>query len=219
MEQDTKQFSELSSYIETLKPKIEKALQDHRPQAPSGIETEFDSAMDFVFSSNETPIRPILALLGAELTDESATDVLPSAVAVEFVYLGSRIFEDLPFMSESKSSDAHEPLHKKFGEELATLVGLGFLNSAYPLVFVNHGGTPERAIQGHSEIVECVGAAGLVGGIAANQDNSAGYARFSVIREFERFGVDAPCIAFGCDIVRGGLYRACKSFAFRRATR
>jgi len=55
-------------------------------------------------------------------------------------------------------------LHEQFGEGLAILVAVGFLNAAYGLVFVNHNGMPERAMQAHAEIVECVGAAGMVGG-------------------------------------------------------
>ena len=55
-------------------------------------------------------------------------------------------------------------LHEKFGEGLAILVAIGFLNSAYGLVFVNHKNSPELAIAAHTEIVECVGAAGMLGG-------------------------------------------------------
>jgi hypothetical protein len=39
-----------------------------------------------------------------------------------------------------------------------------FLNASYNLVFVNHKNSPQQAIQAHFEIVECVGAAGMVGG-------------------------------------------------------
>ena len=60
-------------------------------------------------------------------------------------------------------------LHSKFGEGLAILVALGLLNAAYPLVFVNHISTPELALQAHNEIVECVGASGLVGGQAIDK--------------------------------------------------
>jgi geranylgeranyl diphosphate synthase type II len=55
-------------------------------------------------------------------------------------------------------------LHEKYGEGLAVLVAIGFLNASYNLVFVNHKNSPELAIQAHFEIVECVGAAGMVGG-------------------------------------------------------
>ena len=47
---------------------------------------------------------------------------------------------------------------------MAVLVALGLLNASYALVFVNHLEQPERAIAAHAEIVECVGASGMVGG-------------------------------------------------------
>ena len=53
---------------------------------------------------------------------------------------------------------------EKYGEGLAVLVAIGFLNASYNLVFVNHRDSPERAIKAHVEIVECVGAAGMIGG-------------------------------------------------------
>jgi geranylgeranyl diphosphate synthase type II len=55
-------------------------------------------------------------------------------------------------------------LHERYGEGLAILVGLGLLNASYGLVFVNHLQQPEKAIEAHAEIVECVGASGMVGG-------------------------------------------------------
>jgi len=173
MEQSLKNTDSFDEFVETHKDEIEKALQDHRPQAPSGIESEFEAAIDFVFSSNDTPIRPVLTLLGAELTDGKAEDLLSTAVAVEFVSYSAKIFDQLPFMRSDETSLKDESLDVKFGEDLAILVGLGFLNAAYPLVFVNHMGMPERAIQAHSEIVECVGAAGLVGGISVDGDDSS----------------------------------------------
>ena len=47
---------------------------------------------------------------------------------------------------------------------MAVLVGIGFLNAAYGLVFAGHAGLPERAMRAHAELVECVGAAGMLGG-------------------------------------------------------
>jgi geranylgeranyl diphosphate synthase type II len=79
-------------------------------------------------------------------------------------------------------------LHEKFGEGLAVLVAIGFLNAAYSLVFVNHTGIPERAMAAHAEIVECVGASGMVGGqsvdlalaTGAGANNNQDYASESV---------------------------------------
>ncbi|NNF00352.1 MAG: hypothetical protein HKN25_15130 [Pyrinomonadaceae bacterium] len=154
---------EYQHYVETYQSKIEKALEDHRPQAPSGIDTAFDSAVDHVLSTEELRITPMLTLLGAELVGGKADDVLPTAAAVEFIFQASHIFSELPCMGNDKTAQEYKGLHEEFGEDLAVLIGIGLLNASYPLVFVNHGGMPERALQAHSEIVECIGSAGLIG--------------------------------------------------------
>lgn len=157
-------FAELRQYIETYKPKIEKTLRENMPLAPTHLETQFNTALEYALFADEMRLRPILTLLGAELVDGKAEDIFPSAAAVEFVWTSSQIFGDLFVKNETRNDK--ESLHNKFGKDLAVLVGLGFLNAAYPLIFVNHSGMPERAFAAHAEIVECVGAAGLIGGQA-----------------------------------------------------
>lgn len=157
-------YTQLWDYVENSKPSIEKALRDYMPLAPAHMETKFNEAIEYSLFPGGKRVRPILTLLGAELVGGNSRDVFPAAAAVEFIHTASLIFDDLPCMDNSFERRNKESLHEKFGEGLAVLVGLGFLNAAYPLVFVNHSGSPERAIQAHSEIVECVGASGMVGG-------------------------------------------------------
>ncbi|MGI8670449.1 MAG: polyprenyl synthetase family protein [Aridibacter sp.] len=162
MEIKKNESAEFEQYCETYKPLIEKGLRENLPVAPTHIETQFKTALEYALFQGEMRLRPILTLLGAELVEGKAEDVLSAAVAVEFVYASSLVFEDL--FAKNEIRNGRESLHRKFGDDLAMLVGIGFLNAAYPLVFVNHSGMPERAMTAHSEIVECVGAAGLVGG-------------------------------------------------------
>ncbi len=157
-------FADLWDYVEAKKPSIEAALRAHMPVAPSHIETQFNEAIEYALFPGGKRLRPMLTLLGAELVGGTADEVIPAAVGVEFIHTASIIFDDLPCMDNSSVRRNKESLHAKFGEGLAVLVGLGFLNASYSLVFVNHAATPELAIQAHAEIVECVGAAGMVGG-------------------------------------------------------
>ena len=162
--QETVEKSNLWHYVEKYKPQIEKSLREHLPLAPAKIETQFNEAVEYALFSGGKRLRPILTLLGAELVGGKAEIVLPSAVAVEFVHTSSLIFDDLPCMDNANKRRGKTSLHAQFGEGLAILVALGFLNAAYGLVFVNHAHLPERAMQAHFEIVECVGASGMVGG-------------------------------------------------------
>ena len=89
---------------------------------------------------------------------------MAAAVAGEFIHTSSLIFDDLPCMDNSSERRGKTSLHEKFGEGLAILVALGFLNASYGLVFVNHISLPERAMLAHAELVECIGASGMLGG-------------------------------------------------------
>jgi geranylgeranyl diphosphate synthase type II len=154
----------LWKYADENKPQIEKALREHLPLAPANIETRFNEAVEYALFSGGKRLRPVLTLLGAELVGGKTDLIVPSAVAVEFIHTSSLIFDDLPCMDNAFERRGQTSLHEKFGEGLAILVAVGFLNAAYGLIFVNHSGMPERAMAAHAEIVECVGAAGMVGG-------------------------------------------------------
>ncbi|MBA3693719.1 MAG: polyprenyl synthetase family protein [Acidobacteria bacterium] len=156
--------TDLRLYVERQKPQIENALREHLPLAPASIETQFNEATRYALFSGGKRLRPVLTLLGAELVGGKSDLVLPPAVAVEFVHTSSLIFDDLPCMDNANERRGKTSLHEKFGEGLAVLVAIGFLNASYGLVFANHREMPERAMQAHAEIVECVGAAGMVGG-------------------------------------------------------
>ncbi len=163
-ENNSDKKADLWQYVEKHKLQIEKSLREHLPHAPSQIETKFNEAVEYALFSGGKRLRPVLTLLGAELFGGKAKTVLPSAAAVEFIHTSSLIFDDLPCMDNADERRGKTSLHAHFGEGLAVLVALGFLNASYQLVFVNHKNVPERAIRAHAEIVECVGASGMLGG-------------------------------------------------------
>lgn len=164
MEKQTENFAELWQYVETHRAAIEKSLREFLPTAPAKIETKFNEATEYALFSGGKRLRPVLTLLGAELVGGKTDLMFPAACAVEFIHTSSLIFDDLPAMDNAAERRGKTSLHERFGEGLAVLVAVGFLNQAYGLVFVNHNGMPERAMAAHREIVECVGAAGMVGG-------------------------------------------------------
>jgi len=164
MEKQTETLTELWQHVEKYRPEIENNLREHLPLAPPHIETQFNEAVEYALFSGGKRLRPVLTLLGAELFGGKAEVILPAAAAVEFIHTSSLIFDDLPCMDNAPQRRGKSSLHEKFGEGLAILVAIGFLNASYGLVFVNHNGLPERAMQAHAEIVECIGASGMIGG-------------------------------------------------------
>lgn len=164
-EKTLENFAVLRQYREKYLPQIEKSLREYLPAAPPRIEKEFNEAVEFALFSGEKRIRAVLTLLGAELLGGKAESVLPSAVAVEFIHASSKIFNDLFFSKDFENSLNNKSVRKKYGDNLSMLVALGLLNASYSLIFVNHIGMPERAMQAHAEIVECVGSSGLIDGL------------------------------------------------------
>jgi geranylgeranyl diphosphate synthase, type II len=156
--------AELWQYVEKKRPQIEKSLREFLPLAPPQIETQFNEAIEYALFSGGKRLRPVLTLLGAELFGAKTEMILPAAIAGEFIHTSSLIFDDLPCMDNASERRGKTSLHEKFGEGLAILVALGFLNASYGLVFINHTNLPERAMQAHAELVECIGASGMLGG-------------------------------------------------------
>lgn len=154
----------LWQYAEHHRPEIEKALREYLPLAPAEVETRFNEAVEYALFSPGKRIRPVLTLLGGELFGASPQSLMPAAAASEFIHTSSLIFDDLPCMDNAPERRGQMSLHEKFGEGLAVLVAIAFLNASYNLVFVNHANLPERAMLAHAELVECVGAAGMIGG-------------------------------------------------------
>jgi geranylgeranyl diphosphate synthase type II len=164
METQTQNLADLQQYFEKYKPQIENALREHFPPAPPNIETRFAEAVESALFPGGKRLLPVLTLLGAELFGGKAETFLPVATAVEFIRTSASIFEDMPFTEDASAGQPQTSLREKYGEGLAIFVAVGLLNASYGLVFVNHNGLPERAMQAHAEISECVGASGLIGG-------------------------------------------------------
>lgn len=203
MEKQAKNQAELWRYVERKRAPIEKSLREFLPLAPPKIETRFNEAVEYALFSGGKRLRPVLTLLGAELFGGDAEKVLPAAAAVEYIHTSSLIFDDLPCMDNAPERRGMTSLHEKFGEGLAVLVGIGFLNVAYGLIFVNYTNAPERAIAAHAEVVECVGAAGMLGGQSVDlalakgaSNNVSGYESESV-RNLKTSALMRLCLRVG----------------------
>lgn len=167
IEQTTKR-AELWQYVEKHRPQVEKLLREYLPLAPVQIHTKFNDALEYSLFPGGKRLRPVLTLLGAELIGGVPERVFPAAIAVEYVHTSSLIFDDLPCMDDAPERRGKTSVHEKFGEGLAVLVGLGFLNASYGLVFEDKENPLELAVKAHRELVECIGAAGMVGGQAVD---------------------------------------------------
>lgn len=152
--------------VERHRPAVGAALEAHLPIAPSFVNGLFNAAVRQSVFPGGKRLRPILTLIGAELCGGRAGDVMHSAVAVEFVHTSSLIFDDLPCMDDSPERRGNAALHAEYGEAMAVLVAISFLNSAYRLVTLDYEGRPAAAMLAIDELVDCIGPAGMIGGQA-----------------------------------------------------
>ncbi len=161
-EKSPENLSELKQFAEKYRPQIEKAMREYLPFLPPNLGSEFKMILENALFSQNDQLNSQLTLLGAELLGGKAEAVLPAAAAVEYVHACARI------LAESKIFNGKTENSGSQAEENRILAAIALLNAAYPLVFVNHIGMPERAMQAHQEIVECVAASGIVGSLAVS---------------------------------------------------
>jgi geranylgeranyl pyrophosphate synthase len=166
----------LWEYVGVMRPHIEQALLQKLPLAHTGVETFFNDALRYSLFPGGKRLRPVLTLLGAEVAGGRAMDVLPAAVAVEYVHNSSLIFDDLPCMDDALKRRGQSALHARYGEGLAVLVALALMNASYGLIFDVRAADSQLSINAHAELVECIGARGMVAGQSVDLAQEAGTA-------------------------------------------
>lgn len=111
-------------------------------------------------------VRPVLALLCAELCGGTTRRALPAAAAVELIHAASLILDDLPSMDDAPLRRGRPANHREFGEAIAILAAFGLLNEAFGSLARSY--EPELASRLASLLSTSVGVEGLVGGQAAD---------------------------------------------------
>jgi geranylgeranyl diphosphate synthase type II len=149
-----------------LRPNIESALVQYLPVAPAHVGGQFNEALNYALFPGGKRLRPVLMLLGAEIVGGRREEMMAAATAVEYIHTSSLIFDDLPCMDDARERRGQTALHLRFGEGLSVLVALALMNASYGLIFARTFFNEERAIRAHGELVECIGARGMVAGQA-----------------------------------------------------
>lgn len=156
----------LWEYVAEVRPEIEQALRRYSPVAPSHVGGKFNEALNYSLFPGGKRLRPVLTLLGGAVVGGSRAKLMAAASAVEFVHTSSLIFDDLPCMDDARERRGQTSLHACFGEGLSVLIALALMNASYGLIFEADWSHAERAIRAHHELVNCIGAQGMVAGQA-----------------------------------------------------
>lgn len=146
----------LVSYADKRIPEIDAAMERYLPVRAGAGQEEFNQYLKALTDASDSRFYSLMTLLGSELFGGEAKDAVAAAVAVEFVHASARCFGEA---AQGQDVIETERAGGKPGApgDLSLAAGLALLNAAYPLVFVHHSTGPERSLQAHAEIVECVG--------------------------------------------------------------
>lgn len=112
-------------------------------------------------------LRPLLVLASSEALGLKAEDVLPAALAVEYIHTYSLIHDDLPALDDDDTRRGKPSSHKKFGEAVAILTGDALLTQAFGLlVQLGEQGkfTPIQVLGAVELLASNSGVRGMVGG-------------------------------------------------------
>ncbi|MFC4777471.1 polyprenyl synthetase family protein [Paenibacillus sp. GCM10023252] len=171
--------SSIHSYLTISKERIEAALA-HAIPADWQVPAQLRESMRYSLDAGGKRLRPILVLTAAEAVQGeamAAASAMPVACAIECIHTYSLIHDDLPAMDDDDYRRGKLTNHKVYGEAMAILAGDALLTHAFSLIprAARAGGvSAEIAISIVEDLALYAGAAGMVGGQAADMEGEQG---------------------------------------------
>ena len=162
----------VESYLRECAGLVEGAMERYLPAADR-YPQPLHEAMRYSVYSGGKRLRPALCLAAAEACGGAAGPALPAACALEFIHTYSLIHDDLPAMDNDDFRRGRPTSHRVFGEAIAILAGDALLTLAFRAVVDAGGGDSVRTLL-VAELAEAAGAAGMVGGQAADMISEGG---------------------------------------------
>jgi geranylgeranyl diphosphate synthase type II len=162
---ETDVFAPLEAVLRERKALVELAL---REWVVSGEAREVKEAADASLFAPSKRMRPILALLVAEVLGGDPRTILPAAAALEMVHTSSLILDDLPSMDDASERRGRPACHVAYGEATAILAAFALLNRAYEILAEGWSGGPElpARTQMARDLAAAVGVTGMIAGQA-----------------------------------------------------
>lgn len=137
-------------------------------------------SMKYSLSTGGKRVRPILALVSYSLFNNNSNDfseIIPFAVAIEYIHTYSLIHDDLPAMDNDDIRRGKPTNHKVYNEAIAILAGDGLLNLAAEVISKELENITDpiklkRAIKSLRYIFTSSGIQGMIGGQTIDIDLS-----------------------------------------------
>lgn len=158
-------FAVLEAALEERRSRVEAALR--RVTRP-GRAPQVAAAMEDSLFAPAKRIRPVLALLVAEVLRADPEPVLPAACAIEMVHTASLILDDLPAMDDAVLRRGRPACHVVHGEATAILAAFALLDQAFGVLAEGWAGGPDAAQRASiaAELARAVGMDGMIAGQA-----------------------------------------------------
>ena len=160
------------SLVEMFHPEIttiEQSLLNHfaeKAQLDHPGYSKLVESITYSIESGGKRFRPLLSVLTAKALGKPLEQVLPVAMAVEFIHTYSLIHDDLPCMDDDDERRGKPTNHKVYGEATALLAGDALLTESFLVVSQAYRQTPNIATEVVWLLSEAAGLVGMVGGQA-----------------------------------------------------
>lgn len=94
-------------------------------------------ASNYALLNGGKRLRPILLIETAKLFGNIDESIYQFAISLELIHNYSLVHDDLPSMDDDDYRRGNLTVHKKYGEDIAILVGDNLLNKSYEILFEN----------------------------------------------------------------------------------
>ncbi len=147
---------------------VNRALDHFLPEDSEGPEI-LVKAMRYTLFAGGKRLRPLLAIIGYELSDgkDLEGELLPIACGIEMIHTFSLIHDDLPAMDNDDFRRGKPTNHRVFGEAIAILAGDALFSHAFHTM-VQSSMPPDRLVEVLKEITDAIGLDGMLGGQVAD---------------------------------------------------
>jgi geranylgeranyl diphosphate synthase type II len=187
-------FETLERTLDERHREVEAALR--RLVEPSRAPAVAAAVEDSLFAPAKR-LRPILALLVADVLRGDPSSVLPAGCAIEMVHTASLILDDLPSMDDAQTRRGRPTCHVAHGEATAVLAAFALNNRAFGVLAEGWDDGPDAVTRGAiaRELARAIGQDGMIAGQ-------------SVDLRMEGRAIDFPTLEFIHSRKTGALFMA-----------
>jgi len=153
-------------YLGECKEFVDQSIPQFLPEK-NGYSQSIHESMHYSLFAGGKRLRPSLLIAAAEAVGGNRNDVLPFAVAVEFLHTYTLIHDDLPALDDDSLRRGKPTNHKVFGEAIAILAGDALLTEAFVLMTNPHlmdAISHKNILRTSQEIAKAMSSTGVIGG-------------------------------------------------------